>query len=93
MNRLTVQDRQYELGLFKMNLDVKEEYVDVKVDRSIMDSFALIKQLDNAVIIEGSRRGIVQTLEISGNSQVTPLDLPPNTFRVNTNNTPKSLHS
>jgi hypothetical protein len=93
MNRLTVQDRQYELGLFKMNLDVKEEYVDVNVDRSSMDSFALTKQLDNAVIIEGSRMGILQTLEISGNSRVTPLDSPPNTFRVNTNNTPKSLHS
>jgi hypothetical protein len=86
MNRLTVQDRQYELGLFKMSLDVKEEFVDVKVDRSSMDSFALIKQLDNAVIMEGSRRGIVQTLEISGNSRVTPLDSPPNTIRVNTNN-------
>jgi hypothetical protein len=93
MNRLTVQDRQYELGLFKMSLDVKEEYVDVNVDRSSMDSFAIIKQLDNAVIMEGSRRGIVQTLEISGNSRVTPLDSPPNTIRVKTNNTPKLLHS
>jgi hypothetical protein len=71
-----------------MNLDVKEEFVDVKVDRSHMESFAVTQHLDNAVTLEGSRKGVVQTLEIRGSSRVILLDSPPTTIRVHINPIP-----